>query len=38
VLHDLARELLPGPRQIAHFLDGLGWHEARPDQTMHRLS
>jgi hypothetical protein len=24
VLHDLAGQLLPGPRQIAHFLDRLG--------------
>ena len=25
---------LPRPRQIAQFLNGLRWHEARPDQAM----
>src|SRR5215510_13641106 len=34
VLHDLARELLPGPRQIAQLLDRLRWYETRPDQTV----
>jgi hypothetical protein len=34
MLHDLARQLLPGPRQIAQFLDRLRRHKARPDQTM----
>jgi hypothetical protein len=31
MLYDLARELLPRPRQIAQFLNRLWWHEARPD-------
>ena len=34
VLHDLARQLLPRPGQIAQLLDRRRRHEACPDQTM----